>query len=98
MCLSQVSRIPYEVFSRAQYLSKLNMINNHLTALPLDIATWKSMVELHLNYNQLTRLPDEISELLTLQVRRRRLPLQLTLKLVKSSSSEFCFFRLSCCF
>ncbi len=63
-----MSRIPYEVFSRAQYLSKLNMINNQLTALPLDIDTWRSMVELHLNYNQLTRLPDEISQLQSLQV------------------------------
>ena len=44
------------------------MINNQLTALPLDIATWKNMVELCLNYNQLTRLPDEICELQSLQV------------------------------
>ena len=64
----QVSRIPFEIFSRAQRLSKLNMRNNQLTSLPLDVGSWISMVELCLNTNQLTRVPDDIGELKSLQV------------------------------
>ena len=64
----QVSRIPFEIFSRAKQLSKLNMRNNQLTSLPLDVGSWTSMVELCLNSNQLTRLPDDIGELTSLQV------------------------------
>jgi len=44
------------------------MNTNQLTALPIDIGSWTSMVELNLGTNQLISLPDDISKLQNLEV------------------------------
>ncbi len=65
---NQIDKIPYSIFSFAKYLSTLNMNTNQLTALPIDIGSWTSMVELNLGTNQLISLPDDISKLQNLEV------------------------------
>lgn len=44
--------------------------DNQLTSLPLDFGTWTSMVELNLATNQLTKIPEDVSGLVSLEVRR----------------------------
>ena len=65
---NQINKIPYGIFSRARHLTKLNMKDNLLTALPMDIGTWEHMVELNLGTNQLTKVPDDIQHLQSLEV------------------------------
>lgn len=43
--------------------------DNQLTSLPLDFGTWTSMVELNLATNQLTKIPEDICGLASLEVR-----------------------------
>lgn len=64
----KVDKIPYGIFSRAKHLAKLNMKENLLTSLPLDIGTWVNMVELNLGTNQLSKIPDDIALLQSLEV------------------------------
>ena len=45
------------------------MKENLLTSLPLDIGTWVNMVELNLGTNQLSKIPDDIALLQSLEVR-----------------------------
>lgn len=42
--------------------------DNQLTSLPLDFGTWTSMVELNLATNQLTKIPEDVSGLVSLEV------------------------------
>lgn len=42
---NKINKIPFGIFSRAKYLSKLNMKDNQLTSLPLDIGSWTNMVK-----------------------------------------------------
>ena len=65
---NQIDKIPYGIFSRARHLTKLNMKDNLLTALPMDIGTWQHMVELNLGTNQLTKVPDDVQHLQSLEV------------------------------
>lgn len=44
------------------------MKDNQLTALPLDFGTWTSMAELNLATNQLTKIPEDICGLASLEV------------------------------
>lgn len=44
------------------------MKENLLTALPLDVGTWTNMVELNLATNQLTKIPDDVQCLQSLEV------------------------------
>ena len=67
--VDKVDKIPYGIFSRAKHLAKLNMKENLLTSLPLDIGTWVNMVELNLGTNQLSKIPDDIALLQSLEVR-----------------------------
>ena len=67
-----MDKIPYGIFSRAKHLAKLNMKENLLTSLPLDIGTWVNMVELNLGTNQLSKVPDDIALLQSLEVHRHR--------------------------
>lgn len=39
-----------------------------MTSLPLDFGTWTSMVELNLATNQLTKIPEDVSGLVSLEV------------------------------
>lgn len=43
--------------------------DNQLTSLPLDFGTWTSMVELNLATNQLTKIPEDVCGLVSLEVR-----------------------------
>lgn len=65
---NQINNIPLGIFSRATALTKLNMKDNQLTALPLDMGLWVNMVELSLGTNQLTKIPDDIKSLQKLEV------------------------------
>ena len=65
---NQINNIPLGIFSRATALTKLNMKDNQLTALPLDMGYWVNMVELSLGTNQLTKIPDDIKSLHKLEV------------------------------
>lgn len=42
--------------------------DNQLTSLPLDFGTWTSMVELNLATNQLTKIPEDVGGLVSLEV------------------------------
>jgi hypothetical protein len=42
--------------------------DNQLTSLPLDFGTWTSMVELNLATNQLTKIPEDVCGLASLEV------------------------------
>ena len=42
--------------------------DNQLTSLPLDFGTWTSMVELNLATNQLTKIPEDVCGLVSLEV------------------------------
>lgn len=42
--------------------------DNQLTSLPLDFGTWTSMVELSLATNQLTKIPEDVCGLVSLEV------------------------------
>lgn len=42
--------------------------DNQLTSLPLDFGTWTSMVELNLATNQLTKVPEDVGGLVSLEV------------------------------
>lgn len=42
-----------------------------MTSLPLDFGTWTSMVELNLATNQLTKIPEDVCGLVSLEVTRR---------------------------
>lgn len=44
--------------------------DNQLTSLPLDFGTWTSMVELNLATNQLTKIPEDVCGLVSLEVTR----------------------------
>lgn len=44
--------------------------DNQLTSLPLDFGTWTSMVELNLATNQLTKIPEDVCGLVSLEVSR----------------------------
>ena len=65
---NKITNIPLGIFSRATALTKLNMKENQLTALPLDVGSWVNMVELSLGTNQLTKVPDDIRFLQKLEV------------------------------
>lgn len=39
-----------------------------MTSLPLDFGTWTSMVELNLATNQLTKIPEDVCGLVSLEV------------------------------
>ena len=39
-----------------------------MTSLPIDIGTWLHMVELNLGTNQLTKIPDDVAMLSSLEV------------------------------
>jgi hypothetical protein len=49
------------------------MKENLLTSLPLDIGTWVNMVELNLGTNQLSKIPDDIALLQSLEVRFKKI-------------------------
>lgn len=65
---NKITKIPFGIFSRAANLTKLNMVDNQLTSLPLDIGTWTNMVELNLGTNQLAKIPEDIEHLENLEV------------------------------
>lgn len=65
---NKITKIPFGIFSRAANLTKLNMVDNQLTSLPLDIGTWTNMVELNLGTNQLSKIPEDIEHLENLEV------------------------------
>lgn len=46
----------------------LSFQDNQLTSLPLDFGTWTSMVELNLATNQLTKIPEDVCGLVSLEV------------------------------
>lgn len=50
------------------FLKKTFLQDNQLTSLPLDFGTWTSMVELNLATNQLTKIPEDICGLVSLEV------------------------------
>ncbi|KFD61688.1 LOW QUALITY PROTEIN: hypothetical protein M514_04758 [Trichuris suis] len=65
---NQINKVPFGIFSRAQQLATLNLKENELTSLPLDVGTWRNVVELNLSTNQLRMLPDDIDKLQNLEM------------------------------
>lgn len=59
--------------------------DNQLTSLPLDFGTWTSMVELNLATNQLTKIPEDVCGLVSLEV--TRVPAQGSVLLTRAESS-----------
>lgn len=49
-------------------LLHMKLQDNQLTSLPLDFGTWTSMVELNLATNQLNKIPEDVSGLVSLEV------------------------------
>ena len=45
-----------------------NLVRRHFINPSLDIGTWVNMVELNLGTNQLTKIPDDIASLSSLEV------------------------------
>lgn len=67
-CPGPISSIVVASFASDIFLKKTLLQDNQLTSLPLDFGTWTSMVELNLATNQLTKIPEDICGLVSLEV------------------------------
>lgn len=67
LSMTDLSKVPVKELAQIPRMTKLDLSRNHLTSLPDNMSTLKTIVDLDLSKNQLTELPESFGELVHLQ-------------------------------